>query len=201
MRPPPQALRRRAPGWMAAAGLIAAAAAAVAQPAAPDVQAMIDALRPPLERNLLVRPRPAGSAAPAASAASGGTAGAAGAAIIAPTPAEPPPGLALDLAFESGSARLRPESGRTLGNLFAAMASPELRDARFVIEGHTDAVGSPAANLRLSQRRADEVAGYLVVLGVAPERLRAVGRGSADPADPLHPRAAVNRRVRVVTQP
>ncbi|NLZ42327.1 MAG: OmpA family protein [Comamonadaceae bacterium] len=109
--------------------------------------------------------------------------------------------MALDLAFESGSARLRPESGRTLGNLYAAMISPQLRAERFVIEGHTDAVGSPTANLRLSQRRADEVAGYLMALGVARERLRAVGRGSADPADPLHPRAAVNRRVRVVTQP
>ncbi len=198
MKPPAQARRRCPTSLLVAAWL--GAAAAFAQPAAPDVQAMIDALRPPLVRNLLVRPRPsAGSAGPAsaASAAAQDATGAAGAAAVA----APAPGLALDLAFESGSARLRPESGRTLGHLYAAMISPQLRAERFVIEGHTDAVGSPTANLRLSQRRADEVAGYLMALGVAPERLRAVGRGSADPADPLHPRAAVNRRVRVVTQP
>ncbi|MFO1267448.1 MAG: hypothetical protein U1F67_12120 [Rubrivivax sp.] len=36
-----------------------------------------------------------------------------------------------------------------LGSLVAAMLSTELQNQRFVIEGHTDASGSPAQNLRL----------------------------------------------------
>jgi outer membrane protein OmpA-like peptidoglycan-associated protein len=86
-----------------------------------------------------------------------------------------------------------------LGNLVAAMLSPELRSSRFVIEGHTDARGVQALNQRLSQERAEEVRLYLVALGVSPARLKAVGKGAAEPANPLDPLADENRRVRVVT--
>ena len=94
---------------------------------------------------------------------------------------------------------MRPESGPLLGNLVAAMLSPELRSSRFVIEGHTDARGAQALNQRLSQERAEEVRLYLVTLGVSPARLKAVGKGAAEPANPLDPLADENRRVRVVT--
>jgi len=86
-----------------------------------------------------------------------------------------------------------------LGNLVAAMMSPDLKNNRFVIEGHTDARGNFAANRTLSQQRADEVRLFLVALGVHPARLKAVGRGSSEPADPRNPLSADNRRVRVVT--
>jgi outer membrane protein OmpA-like peptidoglycan-associated protein len=112
---------------------------------------------------------------------------------------EPPPSLSLAIPFEVNSARLRPESGPVLGNLVAAMLSPDLKGQRFVIEGHTDASGNPATNLRLSQARADEVRLYLVALGVNPSRLRAVGKGSTEPANQRDPLSADNRRVRVVT--
>ncbi|MFO1267447.1 MAG: hypothetical protein U1F67_12115 [Rubrivivax sp.] len=42
---------------------------------------------------------------------------------------------------------------------------------------------------------------YLVTLGVAGERLRAVGKGASDPVNAADPRAAENRRVRVVAAP
>jgi outer membrane protein OmpA-like peptidoglycan-associated protein len=86
-----------------------------------------------------------------------------------------------------------------LGNLVAAMQSPDLKGVRFAIEGHTDARGAAALNQQLSQQRADEVRLYLIALGVHPARLRAVGKGSSDLANPLDPAAAENRRVRVVT--
>jgi outer membrane protein OmpA-like peptidoglycan-associated protein len=114
-------------------------------------------------------------------------------------PMEPPPSLSLAIPFEVNSARLRPESGAVLGNLVAALLSPDLKSSRFVIEGHTDASGNPATNLRLSQARADEVRLYLVALGVHPSRLRAVGKGSTEPANGRDPLSADNRRVRVVT--
>ena len=124
---------------------------------------------------------------------------------VATTPAagnpagEAPPSVSLAIQFELNSARVRPESGALLGNLVAAMTSPDLKSHRFVIEGHTDARGNPAANKLLSQQRADEVRLYLVALGVHPARLRAVGKGSSELANAREPMSAVNRRVRVVT--
>ncbi|MCA3241643.1 MAG: OmpA family protein [Rubrivivax sp.] len=107
--------------------------------------------------------------------------------------------MSLAIQFEANSSRVRPESGGLLGDLVAAMISPELKDTRFVIEGHTDARGNAAANRRLSQERAEEVRQYLMLLGVHASRLKAVGKGSSEPANTKDPLAAENRRVRVVT--
>lgn len=201
-----------------------AAAQATAQAGTPGTQDMIQALRPQgANRNLVVRPRPpegADSAAaaasapapvavvavPAAPAPAAAPPAPAQAPAVAPSPtppaaAGPAPSLSLAIEFDSNSARVRPESGPLLGNLVAALQSPELKGARFVIEGHTDARGNPATNQRLSQERAEEVRLYLVALGVHPARLRAVGKGSSEPALPQDPAAPANRRVRVVTQP
>jgi outer membrane protein OmpA-like peptidoglycan-associated protein len=119
---------------------------------------------------------------------------------LVPVPAPGPgPSLSLPIQFEPNSARVKPESGGLLGDLVAAMISPELQDSRFVIEGHTDARGNASANRRLSQERAEEVRQYLILLGVHASRLQAVGKGSSEPANPRDPLAPENRRVRVVT--
>lgn len=206
------------PRWLRQAALAAAvlgggtgpAALAQAQPAAtPDTQQMIEALKPSAQRsrNLLVRPA-AEPVAPAVAAASSPAPAPAPAspslpatpAVTAPpAAATPAPGLSLPIQFEPNSAQVRPESGPLLGELVAAMISPELRDSRFRIEGHTDARGSAAANRRLSQARAEEVRQYLILLGVHAARLQAVGKGSSEPANAADPMAAENRRVRVVT--
>ena len=67
-----------------------------------------------------------------------------------------------------------------------------------LIEGHTDALGSDAYNLDLSERRALAVAEYLVRRqGIEPERLSIAGKGKTEPLmdDPYDPR---NRRVQFV---
>ena len=203
---------------LALAGALLATGLAAAQstpPAVPETRQMIDALKPGATRgmrNLLVRPSapdPVASAgastasvvlAPVPPPAVLSTPAAAPAPpVIAAGPAEAVPSLSLAIQFDLNSARVRPESGAVLGNLVAALMSPDLKGNRFVIEGHTDARGVPASNLRLSQQRADEVRLYLVALGVHPARLKAVGKGSSEPANTKDPLSADNRRVRVVT--
>jgi outer membrane protein OmpA-like peptidoglycan-associated protein len=70
------------------------------------------------------------------------------------------------------------------------------------IQGHTDDVGSPEHNLRLSEERAQAVRGALVRLGIDENRLRARGYGKEKP---LLPNAnaqnrAKNRRVQLMIQ-
>ena len=69
--------------------------------------------------------------------------------------------------------------------------------------GHTDNVGDAAYNFDLSQRRAQAVASVLVNAGVAPSRIRSVGRGEDAPvASNLTPEGRqANRRVEIVITP
>ena len=104
--------------------------------------------------------------------------------------------------FDTGSDRIRPESGPTLREI-ADMVS-EHANLRLGIEGHTDNVGVAAANLDLSKRRADAVKAYLVgTLHVDAARLEATGFGSAKPAQPNTTAEGrqTNRRVELVKLP
>jgi outer membrane protein OmpA-like peptidoglycan-associated protein len=64
-----------------------------------------------------------------------------------------------------------------------------------VVEGHTDARGADAYNMKLSERRAKAVEDYLVRKHQIPEsRIQAVGKGKTEPlnSNPFDPN---NRRV------
>jgi outer membrane protein OmpA-like peptidoglycan-associated protein len=76
-------------------------------------------------------------------------------------------------------------------------------DTTVNVIGHTDNTGSAAYNQDLSQRRAQAVAGVLLEAGVAPGRVRAIGRGEDEPvASNLTPQGrAQNRRVEVIIRP
>ncbi len=65
------------------------------------------------------------------------------------------------------------------------------------IEGHTDNVGSDAANLTLSRKRAEAVKAYLVRKGIDARRLTAVGYGSTKPiaSNDTEQGRSTNRRV------
>jgi len=71
---------------------------------------------------------------------------------------------------------------------------------RLEIQGHTDNVGAPAANLKLSQDRAAAVKAYLVQGGVAAARLTTSGLGDTKPVADNRTDAgrAENRRVELV---
>jgi outer membrane protein OmpA-like peptidoglycan-associated protein len=71
------------------------------------------------------------------------------------------------------------------------------------VYGHTDSTGSDQYNLDLSQRRADAVADYLVMRGVARARIRTQGYGERYPVADNTTEAgrALNRRVEVRITP
>ena len=110
------------------------------------------------------------------------------------------PAVDLEVRFEFDSATLTPTAQAVLDNLATALTT-DLASYRFVLEGHTDAVGSDTYNLRLSERRAQAVRDYLHELyRINGGRLSAVGKGEDELLLPDQPAAAPNRRVRVINQ-
>ena len=73
------------------------------------------------------------------------------------------------------------------------------------VQGHTDSVGTAASNQTLSENRANEVADYLILQGVAPSRIIVTAAGEDRPIvphnlpDPATPNVSLppqeNRRV------
>jgi large repetitive protein len=82
--------------------------------------------------------------------------------------------------FATGKSVVLARSNKLLDNVAEVLlAHPEVPVVR--IEGHTDSKGSRAANVALSQARADAVKAQLVQRKVPADRLRAVGFGPAQP--------------------
>ena len=102
-----------------------------------------------------------------------------------------------DVLFRTGSAELRPEAEARLRPLADYLrAEPGVRVR---IDGFTDAVGSDASNLRLSQERARSVAAALEDAGVREGRLQLEGHGESSPVATNATDAGrrLNRRVEV----
>lgn len=105
------------------------------------------------------------------------------------------------MTFETNSSGLTPETVRALDLLGRAMASSELEGMQFVVEGHADPRGDAAANLLLSQKRAEAVVDYLRQTHRVPtERLIATGKGASEPLLPQRLDAPENRRVTIVSR-
>ncbi|MBX3570463.1 MAG: OmpA family protein [Rhizobiaceae bacterium] len=84
------------------------------------------------------------------------------------------------LTFEFGSASIAEDQVARLQSVAEAMEKLLARNPAetFLIEGHTDAVGSDLANLALSDRRAEAVADALTnVFAIPPENLATQGYG------------------------
>ena len=113
------------------------------------------------------------------------------------------PSASLTLTFLSGSATLTPSAMKSLDRLGAALSSSQLSSFKFLIEGHTDTVGTPDSNMTLSQNRAAAVATYLEQkFNIAAARIQTVGKGEEDLAVKTGPNVsdARNRRVQVINQ-
>jgi outer membrane protein OmpA-like peptidoglycan-associated protein len=85
------------------------------------------------------------------------------------------------LKFDFDRADLRQESREILSRIAGILFTSE--DFAITISGHTDARGNDQYNQRLSERRAQAVADYLIEAGLARERFTVQGLGKAYPVD------------------
>jgi OOP family OmpA-OmpF porin len=83
------------------------------------------------------------------------------------------------IIFESGKAKIRPESFATLDA--AAKVLAEYQALRVEISGHTDSSGTVERNIALSKERADAVSLYLQGRGITPDRIETRGVGPNEP--------------------
>ena len=102
--------------------------------------------------------------------------------------------------FDLNSANIREDSKPQLDKLASLLQSQEIADKRLLVEGHTDSSGNAAANLKLSQQRADAVRNYLASRGISADRLQSAGRGASSPQQGTQATDPANRRVLVVLQ-
>jgi len=118
------------------------------------------------------------------------------AASTAPPPATPPPaaeppksdvtvtgdrlGVPGNIVYETGKAIIKPESEPTLNALKNFMEQNK-NFTRIRVEGHTDNVGKPAENMKLSTDRAMAVVTWMAAHGMSKDRFLAVGFGDTKP--------------------
>jgi outer membrane protein OmpA-like peptidoglycan-associated protein len=99
-----------------------------------------------------------------------------------------------DLPFEQGKAELLPETEEKLLQL-AQWLQTHKKIKKLEVRGHTDKIGDPLLNMKLSQMRSQAVVDFLVKNGVEAERLTATGFGSTMPLEKTaNPK---NRRVEI----
>ncbi|MEX3635891.1 OmpA family protein [Paraburkholderia sp. BR14427] len=119
-------------------------------------------------------------------------------------PPAPPAVVMLDSMslFDSGRAQLKPGSTRAMvGALEMIKAYP---DKRILVAGHTDNVGNPQSNLKLSTARAQAVRDWLIdVSGIAPTQFAIQGYGDTRPiaSNASDDGRAKNRRVEITLVP
>ena len=93
---------------------------------------------------------------------------------------EAPKAFVLDnCTFETGKADLKPESFTVLDELVEYLKRKD--DEKIEVGGHTDNVGKADANMILSSNRANTVRAYLLMKGIASERVTAKGYGMTMP--------------------
>ncbi|WP_306118311.1 MULTISPECIES: OmpA family protein [unclassified Roseitalea] len=99
--------------------------------------------------------------------------------------------------FAFGSARIPRSELHKVEQIAIALRRMARRRPReiFLVEGHTDAVGSAASNLRLSDARARSVARELVAFGVPRRAMETIGYGERYLLVPTQAPEWRNRRV------
>ncbi len=106
--------------------------------------------------------------------------------------------ITLYVNFDTGKSTIKPDSAATLDS--AAGALKAAATLRVEVGGHTDNVGTPEANQRLSLERAQAVMAALVQRGIKADRMTAKGYGQTTPVSDNRTEdgRAKNRRVELV---
>ena len=101
------------------------------------------------------------------------------------------------VTFDFAKYDLKPQFYPALNNI--ATTLQEYNQTIVEVSGHTDSVGSDAANQTLSERRANAVASYLMSRSVMRERFEIVGMGERYPvaSNDSDSGRALNRRVEI----
>lgn len=120
-------------------------------------------------------------------------------------PPEPPPPM-IELSslslFKSGSAQLNPGSNRVMFDALELIKKHP--NKRVLVAGHTDTVGNPRANQRLSEARAASVRDWLAdASGIALSQFAIQGYGDTRPkaSNDTDVGRAANRRVEITLIP
>ena len=83
------------------------------------------------------------------------------------------------ILFDTNAATLRPASVSEIDKMAAVLI--KYPDTNVIVEGHTDASGSDAINVPLSERRAQAVAQETIAKGVDASRISTKGYGASQP--------------------
>ncbi len=105
------------------------------------------------------------------------------------------------VTFDFGKANLKSQFYPALDNVASTLA--EYNQTIVEVSGHTDSVGSDAANQTLSVQRANAVGNYLIGRGLVRERFEIVGFGETRPvaSNDTDSGRALNRRVEIRVVP
>ena len=87
--------------------------------------------------------------------------------------------MALYINFDTGKSTIKPDSQPIIKQIASLMKGHA--NLKLSIEGHTDNVGTPAANKTLSTQRAKAVLDAVVKQGIAASRMSAMGWGQEKP--------------------
>lgn len=101
------------------------------------------------------------------------------------------------ITFAEGAATLTP-SGRRAVDAVAALLKRDPKIKHVQVEAHTDGRGEPAAQKTLTDQQAAAVKARLVQKGIAPARVRTVGKGGTQPIAPNLSAAGREKNRRVV---
>lgn len=117
---------------------------------------------------------------------------------VVPSEQPKPPSIDLYVNFKFNSSEVDPASLTVLKSLSAALNSSELRQAKLLIIGHTDAKGGDDYNLLLSTKRSIAVRDLLIsAFKVDGSKIIATGKGKSELKDASKPFDGINRRVEI----
>jgi flagellar motor protein MotB len=105
------------------------------------------------------------------------------------------------ILFDTGKSEIKPESAQEISEIAKLMKADA--GLKLYVVGHTDSVGTPVSNLKLSHDRAEAVINSLVKEhGISADRLKPFGNGPFAPvaSNDSEEGRAKNRRVELVKQ-